>query len=253
MKTSWAAAVIVACLYGTAPSVATASECEPTATRIIGPFGAIDQPGPPLEVPATIRPQLPTTAIVRDVLKTRLSPMGEQVIAYDASAGEMDPNPRVSVVVHDAVTKTFDIAKELGRDARYMASCEFDLTPTQRALAIAYIVDGDGSGSAFVIIVRTGVDYQVVFKRNVGQGRIVFSASTIKLWEATYGKYANRPDSAKFECVWCDHRYAVTSFTWRNGKFVKIDSSRTKKMYDPAKISGTPLVAESAQKKLGQQ
>jgi hypothetical protein len=156
---------------------------------------------------------------------------------------EVGANPMLAIATGKSIVQTFDVSQivEDGQQALYSSHCEFDMAPTQKALAIAYTFSGDGTGSLFLVVTWTG-SYQVVFKKSVGQGRMVLDSGTVELWERTFGKYASRPDSVHYECEWCDHRYLITRFTWRNGVYAKAGSKRTKKAYDPAEITAIPLV-----------
>jgi len=133
---------------------------------------------------------------------------------------------------------------DYGEGGIYATSCEFELAPNEDGLAIAYVLNGDGTGSAFLILTWFGGDYQAAFHRTVGQGKMVFKSGKMELWERTMGKYAARPDSMKFECEWCKHRYQISEFRWQNGNYTEIRSRRTVFAYDPALISGVPIVVE---------
>ncbi len=226
------------------------AKCDPVTVgcegspRTIGPFGAMDRPTSPVLIPAEISSHLPQVRFIRGLQQTRLGPSGEQIIMYDIREEDTDPDPRVAVVVHGVLTEVYDVSKlvEYGDAAIYATSCEINLSPTQRALAIAYTLVGDGTGSVFLILTWSAAGkYAMVFHRMVGQGRIIFGLQTLELWESTRGKYAARPESSKFECEWCDHRYLITEFEWRNGEYVKTRSTRTRAAYNPAEISGIPL------------
>lgn|GEM_PF-1556977 len=252
MRRLWTALFLV-CFSVLAICLASATgRCTPPVPRTIGPFGAMDTPPEPVGVTDAIRKQLPGSTVVREVIQTHLAPSGEQVILFDSGDGGDESNPRVSVLSNNAVKATFEIGSlvEYGKYGVYITACEFDLSPTQKALAAAYITSGDGSGSAFVIFAWEDGKYQAVFKRTVGQGRIVFGTSGMKIWEATFGKYASRPDSPKFECIWCRHRYKVTAYEWRDGEYVEGGSKLTTTMFDPGDISGTPFVIEKPKSNL---
>lgn len=217
--------------------------CE-SSPRTIGPFGAMDRPTPPVLISTEISSQLPQVRSIRGLQQTRLGPSGEQIIMYDTSKEDTGPDPRVAIVVHGVLTEVYDVSKlvEYGDAAIYATSCEIDLSPTQRALAIAYTLAGDGTSSVFLILTWSAAGhYALVFHRTVGQGRIIFGSQTLELWESTRGKYYTRPESSKFECEWCDHQYLITEFEWRNGEYVKTRSKTTRTAYNPAEISGTPL------------
>jgi len=212
--------------------------------RTVGAFGAMDQPKPPVPLPADIHSLPPEARSVRRIQQTGLGPSGEQIVMYDTNDENSEPNPKVAIVVRGTLAKTYDVSKlvEYGQGALYATSCEFELAPMHKALAIAYTLSGDGTGNAFIVLTWSAGDYQAIFHRTVGQGRIVLGTSTMELWERTLGKYASRPESDNFECEWCQHRYLITEFHWRNGEYVKTGSKRTSKAYDPAEISGTPVL-----------
>lgn len=144
MLTRHCTALFLVCFCVAAVSLSSAtSKCAPPAPRAIGVFGAMDKPPEPVQIAAFVRSQLPANAVVRDVFQTSLTPEGEQVILYDATPGAEVPNPKVSVIRDGTVKATFDIGSfvKYGADGVYMSGCEFDLTPTQKALAAAVGAD----------------------------------------------------------------------------------------------------------------
>jgi hypothetical protein len=225
---------------------AETNSCE-DSPRFVGAFGAMDKPKPPVAIAIDIRSQLPEVGAVRRVHETKLSPSGEAIIMYDTKA-DAEPNPKVAVVVQGKVAKVFDLASlvEYGEGGVYASSCEFELAPSQKALAIAYTLSGDGTGSAFLVLTWFGGNYQVIFHRTVGQGRMVLGSRTLELWERAIDKHAAGPESPNFECEWCQHRYLITEFEWRSGGYIKTRSKRTSRAYDPAEISGSPLLIRAA-------
>jgi len=227
---------------------AATNVCE-GSPRTVGAFGAMDQPKPPVPMAADIRSLLPEARFVRRIQQTGLGPSGEQIVMYDTSDQNSEPNGRVAIVALGTLAKAYDVSSlvEYGQGALYATSCEFELAPMHRALAIAYTLSGDGTGSAFIVLTWWAGDYHVIFHQTVGQGRIVLGSRTIELWERTLGKYASRPESDNCECEWCRHRYLSTEFQWRNGEYVKTRSKRTSKAYDPAEISGTPVLIKTVE------
>ena len=220
--------------------------CE-SSPRTVGPFGAMDSPRSPVSIPVEISSQLPEFGSVRGIQQTRIRPSGEQIIMYDTKE-DYAPDPRVAILVHGTLAQVYEVSKfvEFGQGAIYATSCEFDVAPGQRALAIAYTLSGDGTGSSFLIVAWSlAGQYALVFHRTVGQGRIILTSGGLELWDRTFGKYASRPDSSTFECEWCRHRYLITEFVWRSGEYEKKNSRRTRLTYDPAVISGTPLQVKS--------
>ena len=213
--------------------------------RTVGLFGAMDQPKPAATVADAIRSQLPGVATVRGMQETRLGPSGETVVMYDTQDSS-EPIPKVAVLVGGKLAKLYDLSSlvEYGQGGIYAASCEFELMHGQNGLAIAYVLSGDGTGSAFLVLTWFEGDYQLIFHRTVGQGRMVFGTGVMKLWDRAMGKYASRPDSPKFECEWCPHRYLITEFRWRGDEYLKVRSALTSRAYDPAQISGIPLLIE---------
>ena len=225
---------------------ASESGCD-SSPRVIGAFGAEDRAGPPVPLAADIRSQLPGVQVVRRVLDTNLAPSGEQTVIYDSDADDSDPHPKLAFLVGGKTVKLFDevaLNPHGGGFERYLASCEFDLTRNQRALAIALTAGYDGAASVFAIIRWQSGEYRVVFSPTVGQGRMEFGPLKLDLWSTIWGKVKD-PKSEEFgnyECVWCPHRYLVTEYLWRNGRYVKAGSKRTTKMYDPADVSSFPLL-----------
>ena len=225
------------------PATAVADNCN-SSPRIVGVFGAMDKPVAAVAISDAVLNQLPDVKIVRDASHTTLSSSGEQVVMYDSAVDESVPNPKIAIVVNGVVATTFDVAKFVphAEQAIYQTSCQLQLHADHSGFVVAYTLSGDGTGSAFVLLFLVAGKYQVVFSGLFGQGRLVFQADTMKLWERTFDKSRLSADSPNFECEWCDHRYLVTTYRWRDDKYVKIASSRTKKTFDPAQITGTPVV-----------
>lgn len=225
------------------------SDCD-SLPRIISPFGAENNPGPPIALAVDIRAQLPGLREARRVINTNLAPSGEQIVIYDTNADDSDPHPKVGFVVGGRVVKVFneiDIAPHGGGFERYLSSCEIELTRSQKAFAIALSSGFDGATTAFAIIRWHSGQYRVVFNPIVGQGRMEFGTLRLELWSAIAGKVRDpkSEDSGIYECVWCAHRYLITKYLWQNGSYVKTDSKRTAITYDPAEISGTPRLAKA--------
>ncbi len=230
-------------------SKASESSCD-ESPRIISPFGAENNARPSVPLAPDIRQQLPELYEARRVLNTNLAPSGEQVVIYDSSAEDSDPHPKVAVVVRGRVANLFDggdFNRHSGGFERYLSSCEFDLAPNERALAVALSSGFDGAATVFAIIRWQAGKYRVVFNPMVTQGRIEFVAIKLELWDGIWGKVKD-PKSAEYgdyECVWCPHRYRVTEYLWRNGEYVKAGSHRTRRAYDPSDISKTSLLVNA--------
>jgi hypothetical protein len=224
-----------------AAHAAAANGCQ-DFPRNVGLFGAMDRQKESIEISRELQAQLPKARAIREAKQTDLTAMGEQVIMYDT-----DESPHIAIVVQGVLSQTYDLSKivEKGLGGIYATSCEFQLSPTQKALAIAYTLSGDGTGSVFLILTwAPETKYEVVFHETVGQGRIMIGSGKLDLWESTRGKYASRPESPEFECEWCKHKYLISEFRWRDGKYNKTRSRLTSKSYDPAEISGKPIQIE---------
>ncbi len=227
-------------------SNAPATDCG-SSPRVVGAFGAMDKPLAAVPVSDAIRTQLPDLKVIRAVRHTSLAPSGEQMVMYDTSADEFAPKQKIAVIANGAVASTFDVSKlvRYGEQAIYQASCQFELFPGQNGFVIAYIISGDGTGSAFIILAHIEGSYRLVFARLVGQGRLVFRAALFELWERSFDKSRSNAELDNFECEWCDHRYLISKYSWRSGRYVKIASTRTKATYDPASITGIPVIVRS--------
>jgi hypothetical protein len=208
----------------------------------------MDKPVTALSVSDAIRSQLPDLKVVRALRHTTLGLSGEQIVMYDTSADEFAPKQKIAVIANGVVVSNFDISRliQYGEQAIYQASCQFEVLPSQNGFVIAYVISGDGTGSAFLILTHTTGGYRVVFAHTVGQGRLIFRARTFELWERTFDNRRSNAELDNFECEWCDHRYLISKYSWRNGRYVKIASTRTKTTYNPASITGTPLVVMSS-------
>ena len=228
---------------------ASESSCD-RSPRIISPFGAENNAAPSIPLASEIRSQLPKFYEARRVLNTSLAPSGEQVVIYDSSADGSDPHPRVAVMVGGRIAKLFDVGDfdpHSGGFERYLSSCEFDLAPNERALAVAVSSGFDGAATVFAVIEWHLGQYRVVFNRMVGQGRIEFGTLKLELWGRIWEKVKDPKSEyyGMYECVWRPHRYRVTEYLWRNGKYIKAGSYRTRKAYDPSDISQTSLLVNA--------
>lgn len=204
------------------------------APRMVGAFGAENNPAAPISIPANIRSQLPNVEAVRQVLNTQLSPSGEQVIIYDAASDESDPQPHVAFVIGEKVAKVLDggeAAKAPGGFARYMSACQFDTAAHQKAVALAFSSAFDGSGSAFAVIMWHSGDYRVVSSLHGMQGQLVLRRGGLALWTS----------NGQGECVWCAQHYKIRHYVWRRGTYVRTGVTKLKRLYDPTVVSGTPL------------
>ncbi len=204
------------------------------APRIIGAFGAENNPAAPVSLAASIRSQLPDIVAVRQVLAARLSPSGEQVVVYDAASDESEPHPKVAFVAEGKVVTVLDeaqLATERGGFVRYLSGCQFDATAHQKALALAFSTAFDGSGSAFAIIMFESGGYRVVFNPHGMQAQLVLRRDSLLLWTS----------DGTGECVWCAQSYEITQYAWRQGKYVRTSTKKATHTYDPALMSGTPL------------
>jgi hypothetical protein len=247
----WAMLAFIAASALCLPQRCKASEsgCD-ESPRIISAFGAENNAGPAVSLASDIRSQLPELHETRRILNTNLVPSGEQVVIYDSSADDSDPHPKVAVVAGGRVARLFDggdFNPHSGGFERYLSSCEFDLAPSEKALAVAVSSGYDGAATVFAIIRWHAGQYRVVFNPIVGQGRIEFGSLKLELWDMIWGKVKDpkSEDYGNYECVWCPHRYRVTEYLWRNGKYVKAGSYRTRRLYDPSDISKTSLLVMS--------
>src|ERR1035441_1624646 len=207
--------------------------------RVIGAFGAENTPRAPVTVSAEVRAQLPGVTSVIEVLNTQLAPSGEQVIVYSTNEDESDPLPKVAFITGGKLAKIMDaseMAPEGGGFWRFLSGCQFDVARNQKALALAFSTSFHGFGSAFAVIIWRSSDYQVVFNPLITQGRMVLSSGKLALWDS----------DGTGECVWCRQHYLVRNYEWHNKTYVRTTVVKLKKAYDPATISGTPLVIAGA-------
>lgn len=171
-------------------------------------------------------------------------------VIYDSDADDSDPHPRLAFIVGGHIVKSFngiELAPRGGGFERYLSSCEFNLGPNEKAFAIVLSSGYDGAASAFSIIRWQSGKYRVVFNRVVGPGRMEFGVGKFELWSVIWGKVMDpkSDDFGNYECVWCPHHYLVTEYLWRDGKYIKADSRRTKGAYDATEISGTSLLIKA--------
>ncbi len=212
------------------PQKESVSGCDP-ATRTIEAFGALDHPSSAVEVPAAIRAQLPEGATVRKIMNTKLAPAGEQVVLFDASRDDLEPLPRVAVVVGRTPMRTLDSFSGYGF-THYLSACEFSLSPVRTAVAVAYSTAGDGSGTYFAILGWDSGDYRKLFEVEISQGRMVLQPGQLSVWESL----------GTGECVWCPSLYRVTRYRWTGTQFVNTETRKLPNPLDPGEVSETPLV-----------
>jgi hypothetical protein len=171
---------------------------------------------------------------VRQVLNTHLSPQRERVIVYDTVKDDNDPHPQLAFVIGDKVSTVLDGAeasKARGGFARFQSACEFEAAPHTHAIAIAFTAGYDGAASEFAIIMWRSGQYQTVFTVRGGQSQLVLSHGGFTLWRS----------EVNGSCTWCPSQYATVRYLWRDGTFIKTNSTRRNTWFDPAFVSGTPL------------
>jgi hypothetical protein len=204
------------------------------APRIIGAFGAENSVQSPISISDDIRSQLRGLVAVRQVLKSQLSPSGEQIVIYDTAGDESDPHPEVAFVVNAKVQLILgdtQLNDRGGGFVRFLAACPFHLDPDRKAVALAFSRAFDGTGSVFLIVMWQSGTFKIAFTAHGNQGQLVIGQDKLSLWTS----------NGDGECVWCGQHYTVTHFTWRNERFIKIATSKPKKSFDPSVISGQPL------------
>lgn len=206
------------------------SSCD-SARRVIGAFGALDRPNAAVVVPARVKAQLPKGSIVRKVMNTRLAPGGEELIFYDVRRDELEPLPRLAVLVGGSVLRTLDSFSGYGF-THYLSSCEFTLNPGKEAVALAYSTAGDGSGTDFQVLGWDSGGYRKLLGVNVAQGRMLLQPDRLSVW-ASLGTG---------ECVWCRSRYTETVYVWSGERFVSQGTRMLPGLLDPGEVSGLPLV-----------
>jgi len=230
--------LIIVC--GTASSAcwAAATSC-PNAPRVIGPFGAENTKNAPLAIDPEIRSQLPGFVSVTDVLQTHLSRSGEQVIVYSTDRDESNPAPKLAFVVSGKVKQVLaaaDISSGGGGFWRYQSGCQYQITKILNGLALAFTTGFDGAASAFAVVIWKANGYSVVFNPLVSEGRMLLSLGHLAVWGS----------DGKGECVWCKQRYTVTNYQWQGETYAENSRRTLPKMFDPAAVSGTPLVIAAA-------
>jgi hypothetical protein len=229
--------VVVMLFLGPCACVYAASECG-DAPRIIGAFGAENSKPAAVELSKEIQSQLRGAALVRQVLNTHLSPTGEQIIAYDTDADDSDPKPALSFVVAGKVVQTLamgDLADWGVGFERFQAACQFQLQPSQDAVALAFTSAFDGTGSIFSIVAWKDNKYALVFTTHGTQGRLQIGRGKLSMWTSTGGG----------ECIWCDQHYAIKQFTWTKHTYKSVGTTKLKSSFDPSDISGHPLKISS--------
>ncbi len=119
----------IVCVTGVSACWAATTSC-PNAPRVIGPFGAENTPRTAIAVDTEIRSQLPGLRVYIDVLETRLSPSGEQVVVYSTDEDESNPKPKLAFVVSGKVKQVFaaaEISSEGGAFWRYQSGCQYQV------------------------------------------------------------------------------------------------------------------------------
>ncbi len=224
----------IVCVTGVSACWAATTSC-PNAPRVIGPFGAENTPRTAIAVDTEIRSQLSGLVSVTDVLETRLSPSGEQVVVYSTDEDESNPKPKLAFVVSGKVKQVLaaaEISSEGGAFWRYQSGCQYQVAKKLNGLALAFTTGFDGATSAFAVVIWKASGYSVVFNPLVSEGRMLLGSGRLAVW----GSDGNG------ECVWCKQHYTITNYRWKGGSYVKTSSRTLPKMFDPAEVSGTPLI-----------
>jgi hypothetical protein len=78
------------------------------------------------------------------------------------------------------VVKVFDETQMAsGGPVRYLAGCQFDATKGRKAVALAFSIAFDGSGSFFNIVMWQSGDYRVVFSPHGFQSQLVLRRGSV--------------------------------------------------------------------------
>jgi hypothetical protein len=227
-------AFAVALSFGILPACfAAVPACKP-ASLWLTPFGSLGTPAPRISIPANIRSQLPHFVGVRQVLKTHLSPRGEEVIIYDSEKDNDEPFPQLAFITAGKLNTVLDMIEanngHSGFD-RFQVACEFSAAPHLHAIAFAFSFSGDGAGSSFAIVMWRSGHYQIVFTLDGDQSQLVLSENSLTFWNSKM----NGP------CIWCPSQYETTRYSWRNGTYLQTSTKERKTFFDPGFVSSTPL------------
>ncbi len=169
---------------------------------------------------------------MRGTLAVRLTPCGEEVVAYDAEPDLLfDPKPHILIVCGAEAKKDFEISAGEGTLINLR---KVQLTPSRFAVAATYSSAGDHTGSYFLLIGADHGTYKIEFQKAAAQGRMcVFPGANprIQVWSSL----------GDGECVWCAQHYQIAEYEWRNGAFAQIKTHRPKRKFDPNAIQAEPV------------
>jgi hypothetical protein len=185
-----------------------------------------------------VRRQLPNLNGTVHVLSTTLSSAGEQVILYNSSPDELEPQPRVAVADEGKVVTIFD-AESNGGFTRLLAACELPLEDGRNAMVMAYRAGGDGSVTMFLFVGFNNGKYIVLNTLHAPASRIVIDGQgRFSMW---WGQGSNK-------CVWCPQRYNITKYRFDGAHFVPLRTTKGKQLLQPGDIADTPLTRSETAK-----
>lgn len=192
----------------------------------VGAFGGIQEPFPPLDVPAELRPFVPKGFILRAALQTKMSPDGEALLLYDNDA-ETFPEVHLHAVRNGTDMVLFDGVVAGVAGLLPIKSHE------QQFVSFAYHVGFDQADTTFVIFCGETKVYRKIFEQETtsGQMRLLSgSPARFEIWSADW-----RLDQGE-SCVWCPHRYRVRTYVLQTNGFTLVKKRTTSIPISPGEV-----------------
>lgn len=190
-----------------------------------------------LPVPVELQSAVPPDAIVRLIQPVQLSAEGETALIYD-SGDEFEPNAHLAIVKNGKLMADFGLVQLFTGEVDNFAfsqAAQFAAPDHKSVFIAAFRNLNDGAATLFVLLKEEGGHYIVAWRAQAVQAQFkVLADGEIQLWEAVQGD----------KCLWCAHRYDVSTLQWANGTLTETSQSQSKHALAPNPFAEKPIAIE---------
>jgi len=173
---------------------------------------------------------VPEHALVQADFEADLSGR-EEVTVYSVPVGQVESRPYILFSRNGKARELIDASKLIPVGPVEFRAGTFFHSGAFKALFFAFGTGVDGAGTYFFAMkVRNG-KHSVFWHQHTQQGRIELSSNPVgfSLWTACCIEH----DPLANNCVWCTHRYEVTSFRWQGNGFLAVKMYKTREHLNP--------------------